>query len=43
MEKQQKKTSSKSKRMKRIYRLADSLIECLYINVVELANTGDSF
>ncbi len=26
-----------------IYKIADNLVECLYINTAELSNTGDSF
>lgn len=33
----------KSHGTKKMYKVADSLIECLYINYAELSNTGDAF
>ena len=32
----------KAHEAKKMYEVADSLIECLYINSMELANTGNS-
>ena len=43
MEEKRYEEDNKAKETKRIYKVADSLIECLYINTAELANTGDSF
>ena len=42
-EKRSNELKKKARVSKKMYRVADSLIECLYINFAELSNTGDSF
>lgn len=43
MEENRQNLEEESREVPFMYRLADSLIECLYVNYAELANTGDSF
>ena len=38
-----KRKQSKRKDAPLMYKIADNLVECLYINMAELSNTGNNF